>query len=145
MARIKFPVILINKISQVQSPFILFFVTVESTYQSLRLKHATPLSGSYSVVSHYRVLLKPCLSFCVCSISCPPERSESCTDCHRIHLYATPDAKLNQSFQHMFSLKSSSSYIAILESSSSTIKRTSFLSLSSVPLTDLSALSFLIP
>lgn len=68
------------------------------------------LSGSYSLVSDCGVLLKPCLSFYVCSISCPPERSESCNDCHRLYVCATPDAKLKQLFQHAFSLKSSFCY-----------------------------------
>lgn len=118
------PVVLVhNLLSACSVTFPLFCspvcVTVESTYQPLGLKHVTLLLRL--LFSDYGVVLETCFSFCACSISFPPERSESCTDCHRIHLYNSPDAKLNQLLQHWFLLKSLSLHIAALESSSFTI------------------------
>lgn len=133
-------VCLFNHLNHLSFFFFFFFlspvcVTVENTYQ--------PCDSSLKLsFTDYGVVLGTCLSFCACSISFPPE---SCTDCHRIQLYNSPHAKLNQSFQHSFLLRSLSLYVADLESSACTILCISFLSLSAVPLTALSAISFLIP
>lgn len=108
----------------VQSPFLFFLPPprVCHCWKHLPASKAETCDSSLKFLfSHCGVVLETCLSFCACSIGFPPERSESCTDCHRIHLYYSPDAKLNQSLQHSFLLKSLSFYIAALESSSCTM------------------------
>lgn len=70
------------------SLFFFFFLCVCDCWEHLPASKAETCDSSLKLLfSGYRVVLETCLSFCACSISFPPGRSESCTDCHRIHLY----------------------------------------------------------
>lgn len=69
--------------------FFFFFLSlcVYHCWEHLPAPKAETCDSSLQLLfSDYGVVLETCFPFCVCSISFPPERSETCTDCHRIHL-----------------------------------------------------------